>query len=719
MKNKNNTIRISYVGIICIVFFFAIICIRLVLVSCFDNVDEINIKEFAKNRNTVTKKLSASRGTIYSINGEALAQDVNSYTVIAYLSDSRTTDKENPKHVVDKEYTANTLAPYLNMTPEYILKLLNYDTYQVELGPGGRNISENLKQQIQSLDLPGIDFITSSKRYYPYGDFASYIIGYAKKNDAGKINGELGVEAYYNDELTGKEGKTTYQQDAYGYQIPDTPVITTKAKSGDDIYLTIDSNVQMYLENALNELSNKTKYEWATVTVADAKTGAILGSAAKPSYNPNKLNITNYNNPLVSYSYEPGSTMKIYTFMAAMEEGKYEGSKLYSSGSFMIGEDKVIDWNKYGWGEISYDTGFTYSSNTAAANLGLAVGKDKLIKYFENFGFGARTGIEMANEYSGEIDPIYKIEVANASFGQGITTTPIQNIEALTSIANNGTTLKPYIVSKIVDTNTNKVVYEAKTQKLEKVVSKQTVEKIKELMYLTVNSDDTKTTGQMYRPNQTVLIGKTGTAQIAKETGGYYSDDTNVIHSFAGLFPYEDPKFIIYISVQRLYGPTEYMAESIKSIVDSISKYKNLSDLVVDTDETQVISVANYINKTSADSLTNLQALGLNAIIIGDGERVINQYPSKGTNLTKGSKIFLLTNTLEYTIPNMKNWTSSDAKNYCNLVGLKCNIEGYGLVKSQSIKAGNKINKDSKLNIVLAKDDDNEKESEESKESKE
>ena len=715
MKKKNNTIRISYIGIISIVFLFVIISIRLFLVSCFDEVDGINIKEFAKNRNTITKKLSASRGTIYSINGEALAQDVNSYTVIAYLSDSRTTDKDNPKHVVDKEYTANTLAPYLSMTPEYILKLLSNDTYQVELGPGGRNISETLKQQIQSLDLPGIDFISSSKRYYPYGDFASYIIGYAKKNDKGIITGELGVEAYYNHELTGKEGKTTYQQDAYGYQIPDTPVITTKAKSGDDIYLTIDSNIQMYLENAMNELSNKAKYEWGTVTVADAKTGAILGSAAKPSYNPNKLDITNYNNPLVSYSYEPGSTMKIYTFMAAMEEGKYQGDAMYNSGSFMIGEDKVIDWNKYGWGTISYDTGFTYSSNTAAANLGLAIGKDKLIKYFENFGFGARTGIEMANEYSGEIDPIYKIEVANASFGQGITTTPIQNIQALTSIANDGTTLKPYIVSKIVDTNTGKVTYEAKPKKLEKVVSKQTVEKIKRLMYLTVNSEDTKTTGQMYRPNSTILIGKTGTAQIARETGGYYSDDTNVVHSFAGLFPYDDPKYILYISVQRLYGPTEYMAESIKSIVDSISKYKNLSDLVTQADATQVISLSNYISRYTKDGVEELNTLGLNVVPIGAGERVINQYPKKGTNITKGSKVFLLTNTLEYQMPDMTNWTSSDAKNYCNLAGISCTISGHGLVRSQSIKPLNVINKDSKLKLNLAKEEKNEKESTEEK----
>ena len=701
MKQKNNTIRINYIGITGIVLLFGVIIVRLILVSALNKVDGTDIKKFAENRNTTTKTLTASRGSIYSVNNEVLAQDVNSYTVIAYLSPSRTTNKKYPKHVVDKEYTANALSEYLGMTPEAILGLLNYNTYQVELGPGGRNISETKKQKIAALDLPGIDFESSSKRYYPFGDFASYIIGYAKKDDKGNLVGELGVEAYYNDELTGKNGYTTYQQDAYGYQIPDTPVITSKAKKGEDIYLTIDSNVQMYLENALNEMGNKSKFEWATVTVADAKTGAILGSASTPSYDPNKLNITDYNNPLVSYSYEPGSTMKIFSFMAAIEEGLYHGDEIYYSGVMNIGDDRVTDWNKYGWGNISYDVGFTYSSNVAAAKLGLAVGKEKLVKYYEDFGFGSKTGIEMANEYSGEIDPIYKIEVANASFGQGITTTPIQNIEALTSLANEGTILKPYIVSKIVNQDTGKTVYEGKRQELRKVVSKETVDTMLKLMYLTVNSDDKATTGQMYKTSSTTLVGKTGTAQIASASGGYILDGTSNIRSFSGLFPYENPKFIIYISVKRLVGSTNALGDAVKSIVESISKYKNLSELVVKEDTTQIIKVNNYINKNTDLSVQELKNLGLNVVTIGVGDRVIDQYPEKGNKITKGSKIYILTNSEKIYMPSMLGWTSSDAKNFCNLTKLKCKIEGYGTVSTQSIKAGEEINPEAEINITL------------------
>ena len=702
-KKSNTTIHINYIAVLCIVLLFAIIIIRLILVSTLKKVDGIDIKKFAKNRNTTTQVLTASRGTIYSVNNETLAQDVNSYTVIAYLSKTRTTDKNHPMHVVDKEYTANTLAPYLNMTPEYLKMLLSNDSYQVELGPGGRNISETLKQKIAALDLPGIDFISSSKRYYPFGDFASYIVGYTKKNDKGEINGELGVESYYNDELTGEEGYKTYQQDAYGYQIADTPVITKDAKSGKDIYLTIDSNVQMYLENVIHDLATNNKLEWATVTVADAKTGAILGSASAPSYDPNKLNIINYNNPLVSYSYEPGSTMKIFSYMSAMEEGKYNGEELYDSSGLKIGDDSVKDWNKVGFGKISYDVGFTYSSNVAAANLGLSIGRDKLIKYYENFGFGSKTGIEVANEYSGSIDPVYKIETANASFGQGITTTPIQNIQALTSIANNGTILKPYIVSKIVDPDTGKTIYKAKRTEVRKVVSEKTVEQIKKLMYLTVNSDDKATTGQIYKTDNTVLIGKTGTAQIAKEDGGYYIGGNNNIHSFAGLFPYNDPKFIIYISIKKFESPTSVMGNAVKTIVDSISKYKNLSDLKVDIDETQIIKMNNYINKDTKTSSEDIISKGLELVQIGEGNVVIDQYPYKSNKITKGNKVFILTNTSEIKLPDMTNWTSSDVINYCNLTGIKYNIDGYGKVETQSIPPQTIINKNDELKITLAR----------------
>ncbi len=506
--------------------------------------------------------------------------------------------------------------------------------------------------------------------------------------------------------LSVKNGSRTYQRDAYGYRIADTPVIEKEATSGLDIYLTIDSNVQMYLENSLSDFTQAAQFEWATVTIANAKTGAILASAATPSFDPNILNITNYNNPLVSYQYEPGSTMKIFSFMSAIEEGIYDGDEIYMSGTSFVGKDKVTDWNKVGWGNITYDAGFTYSSNVAAANLGLKLGRDKLIEYYKKFGFGKKTGIEMANEYTGIIKPYYELEVANAAFGQGITTTPIQNIQALTSLANEGMVVRPYIVSKVVDPANNEVIYEGSRKELGQAVSKETVDKMIDLLYKTVNGEDRVATGRVYKTTSTTLIGKTGTAQIASSSGGYQKGSYNNIRSFAGLFPYEDPEYIIYISVKKLQGSSSAIAKVVKSVVESIAKYKNMDQLVVEADDTKIVNIKNYINSEVETAKTELSNLGEEVVVIGDGMRVINQYPYKGAEVIKGSKVFLLTNSVNLVMPNMVDWTSSEVGSYCNLVGIGYNISGYGKVKSQSIEAGVQITNGMTVDLVLTRNDE-------------
>ena len=715
---KNNTININYYGLLCVVLLFCIFIGKLIYVSYAKVVDGMNIKEFAASRNTAVETLQASRGEILSSNGEILAKDVNSYTVLAYLDSSRTVNPAYPAHVVDKEYTAEVLSQYINMSKEYILELLKYDeyygSYQVELGPGGRNISEKKKQEIAALDLPGIDFIRSTKRYYPYGDFASYIIGYAKKYEDEKIVGELGVEAKFDSELTGVDGYLKYQQDAFGYQIADTPVIKKDAKSGQDIYLTIDSNIQMYLENALDTLKNY-DMDWATVTVANAKTGAILGSASIPSFDPNILNIEMWEAPLSSFQYDPGSTMKIYTFMAAMEEGIYDGKETYPSGMYAVDGGVVYDWWNPGWGDITYDTALTYSSNTAAARLAIELGGEKLADYFRKFGFGSPTGIEMSNEYSGKLcpdygficsAPIYELDIANAGFGQGITTTPIQNIQALTMLANNGEMIKPYIIEKRVDSETNKVLYQAETTNLGKKVNKETVDHMLELLYETVNGEDDWVTGYAYKTKNVTLIGKTGTAEIY-ENDGYGHGVFNNTRSFAGIFPYEDPEYIIYFSARRIQAENGILGNAVKSIVESIVKYKNLEEIVAEEDSSKIIVVKNYINKSTETTKKELESLGLNVLVIGNGDRVIDQSLMKGSTIIKGNKIFIRTNSKEIVMPDMLGWTSSETRSYCTIVDLECNITGYGKVNAQSINAGDIILNGDTLDLSLIRIEEN------------
>ncbi len=701
MKKASNNVKFYKVTVICCAFLFAIIIAKLLYVAVSPKVDGIDLKVFALSRTTANKTIEAKRGSIFDINGEVLAQDVRSYTVIAYLEESRTTNPDKPQHVVDKALTAEKLAPILNMSKESILKKLeSKGLYQIELRPGGFNITELKKQEIEALELPGIGFIKGSKRDYPNGDFASHIIGYARRLDGEEINGELGIEAKYNTELKGKDGSVTYQKDAYGYKIANTPEVMKDAEDGYDIYLTIDSNIQLYLENAIDKLE-PLGMEWATITIADANTGAIVGSASSPSFNPNILNITNYNNPLTSYAYEPGSTMKIYSFMAAIEEGLYNGSDTYTSGSIPIDNFTISDWNRKGWGNITYDTGFTYSSNVAAVLLSKALGKDKLLDYYKKFGFGEQTGIELSNEYTGKVSFNYNSEIASASFGQGITTTPIQNIQALTSITNKGVVLKPYIISKIVNPTTGDIVYEGKKEEVGRAVSEKTVNKIIDLMDQTVNSEDTAVTGHKYHTDQVRLIGKTGTAQYTLANGRYSSGTYNNIRSFAGVFPKDNPKYIIYLSIKKFSSPSNKMGEIVKEVVESVAKYKNLFDKESNEDVSKICEVSNYISKNVDEVNMDISNKGLVPIIIGNGNKVINQFPNKNTSVLKMSKVFIITNAAEYIMPDMTNWSSSEAITFANLIHLSYNIEGYGSVSATSINPGEIITTDMTLNITL------------------
>lgn len=693
----NNAVKINKFLIIGIVLLFGLVIGKLIYVSISTNIDNINIKDFALSRTTGSKTLYASRGSIYDVSGEILAENVNSYTVIAYLDSKRTTNPKKPLHVVDIESTVNALAPLIGMDADRMRTLLSKDAYQVELGPEGRGISELLKEKIEKLNLPGIDFIKESKRYYPYGTFASYIIGYAKKNDNGEIVGEMGIESYFDQELSGENGYYKYQKDAYGYKIANTPVQEKKAKNGYNIELTIDSNVQMYLENAINDLIQNYSTDWVIATIADAKTGAIVGSASSPTFDPNKLNITNYNNPLVSYTYEPGSTMKIFSFATSIEKGQYKGDELYDSGKINVDEYEIKDWNDKGWGRITYDVGFTYSSNVAATLLAQKLGKETLLDYYTDLGFGQKTGIELLGEMKGKVNFMYASELASASYGQGITITPIQMIQALTTITNGGTLLKPYVVNKITDQN-GKIIEEGKREEIKKIYSEDTINKIIDLMDKTVNGDDNLATGKSYQTDQVRLIGKTGTAQYISETGGYTSGTKN-IRSFAGMFPKDDPQYIIYVAIKDLEGTSSAIGGMTKSIVESIAKYKNLSDRESNKDESKYVVLDNYLNKNKNDVISLLESKGLKPIVVGDGDVVVNQYPIKNKNIIIGSKVYLKTNSDNKNMIDITGWNKTEVINLMNFMEVDYEINGVGKVVSFNIPVGNAISEKVIINM--------------------
>ena len=697
---------------------FLLLYIQFAYLSLSPKVYGIDMDSFAAGRNTVKTTLTAKRGTIYDTLGNPLALNVSSYTVIAYLNENRSKNSSIPLHVVDKENTAKELAPILNMTEEQLLKLLSKNLYQVELGPGGRGITELKKEEIMNLQLPGIDFIESQKRYYPNGDFASYILGYAKTSTikvdinteevlkeeditvatkyktVEKIVGELGIEGKYNDLLTGKDGYLQYERDRFGYKIPDTKEHKIEANNGSEIYLTIDSNIQRFAETALKEQTEEYNPEWMLLVAMDAKTGEILASTSTPSFDPNIRNLVSYENPLSSYAYEPGSTMKTFTYMCALEKGTYKGDELFESGSIEVdNEGNIIkDWNPLGWGKLTYDQGYAYSSNVAITNIVKNfITKEDLKECLKKYGFGTQTGIELPRELSGSIQFNYPIEVATAGFGQGITTTPIQHLQALSILPNNGTMIKPKIISKIVDSNTGEITYEGKREELGTVASKSTVDKMLDLMDDAVNANWAITSAIDIKNKELHVIGKSGTAQIFDNTTGKYETGlNNYIFSFSALFPKENPEIIVYSAMKKPEKGTSIgLSKATNEFISNTAKYLQIEIEETVKDE-EIIN--NYINE-KVETLEPLKN-NYNVYIFGEGDTVISQYPTINSSILKNDKLFFVTNSSTYIMPDLTGFSRSEVLILSSLLKFQYEIDGYGYVVSQSILPGTVITED-------------------------
>lgn len=706
-RHELRNIKFNKLYILFGLFIFTLIIYRIGILALSEEVEGVNLQSMANNRTTRTETLYSKRGTIYDVNGNPLAQNISSYTLIAYLSSSRTTDPNKPKHVVDIDYTAEELSKVLNVSKDQLIKYLSREgVYQVELGAGTKNLTELKKDEILALNLPGIDFIENQQRYYPNGQFASYVLGYARKKEVAngdgstseEIVGEMGIESYYNSVLTGTNGYNLYQKDRNGYKIAGTQEVNVPAVDGHDIYLTINSNIQLFVEDAIAEFQRTCKSEEMSIILADAKTGAILASGTNPTFDPNVKDIRSYLDPNLT-AFEPGSTMKIFSYMAAMENDIYNGSEKYKSGIFVANDGTQIgDWYRSGWGYITYDAGFALSSNTAVMNLiDKYMNAEMLRSYYKKLGFGSVTGIELPKEANGKLNFKYQTEILNAGFGQGITTTPMQNIKALTAISNDGMLLKPYIVDKIVDHETGEVVYQSKRTEIERVASLKTVNKIKELMRSVITGNSNTSTGYYYYMDGYDFIAKTGTAQVASANGKGYNG--GIIRGLAGMFPGDDPQVLLYMAVKNpsCGSATKPFKQLIQNIIKNTSKYLEIYDESKQTiTKLETYTVDSYINKDVNTVSSSLKASSLNVVVLGDGDKIIDQYPIRGTEINKIDKIFLVTSK-NIKMPNLKGYSVKDFKTVANLLGIEYKIEGTGYLTSQSIKPGELV----KLDMIL------------------
>lgn len=652
--------------------------------------------------------LSATRGVIYDRNGVTIAEDTASYKIVAILDKKMTTNPKKPKHVVDPRLTAQKLSKYIKMDENEIYKrLTKKGQFQVEFGTAGRDIDLQTKAKIEKLNLPGITFERDTKRFYPNGLFASHLVGYTgQEKGSSKIVGKMGIEETLNDSLTGKNGKINYDSDLWGYLLPNGKEKITPAKNGNSVYLTIDQKIQTFLEDAMNNVVKEYKPKKIIAIVADPKTGEILAMGQRPSFDPEtKDGISDsWHNEAIENSFEPGSTMKIFTLSAAVQEKVFNPNETYQSGSYKVTENTppIHDWKTSGWGQITFLEGVQRSSNVGFAKLANEkLGFDRFREYLTKFGFDKPTGIDLPYETSGKILFQYPIEKATTAFGQGTAITPIQQIQAATAVANNGKMMKPHVVDKIVDPDTGKILTKKAPEVAGTPISADTAKQVRDILETVITSENG--TGKLYAIDGYNVAGKTGTAQIPGPNGKYLTGPSNYVFSFLGMAPKDDPKLLVYVAVQQpeiddyTKGAIP-VSEIFKPVMKNSLQYLNIqpsTQPVVNADAAPELS-----GLTVKDASQKIKEVGLETVVLGKGTQVVGQLPKAGTKMLPGEKIILQTDG-DIFAPDMTGWSLRDVMKVANIAGLKLNSTGMGYVAKQSINAGAILHPDDNLIVDL------------------
>ncbi|MGM0863641.1 MAG: penicillin-binding protein [Bacillota bacterium] len=687
---------------------FFVLMVRFVTIQVTGEAEGKVLASQAAKKYIKSHILEAHRGTIFDGKGEVIAEDTSAYTLVAVLNPSITSDPKKPKHVTDPRKTAKALAPYLDMKESEIYERLNQDgKYQVEFGSAGRDLSHQMMLEIKEENIPGITFRKEAKRFYPNGSFASHLIGFAQKStsDNGESDtvGKMGVEASFNDVLSGKDGSVEYKSDVWGYLLPNADEHVTAPQDGDDIYLTIDKKIQTFLEEAMNEVQKKYKPKKMFAIVSDPKTGKILAMSQRPTFHPDTRDglLDNWTNIIVEDTYEPGSTMKSFSLAAAVNEGKFNPNELYESGKFYVENvpNPIRDHNGgEGWGTISYLEGVQRSSNVAFANLLDKIGFKKYEDYLHEFGFGKATDVGLPNEASGSILYHYPIEKYTTIFGQGTTVTPLQMIQAESAIANNGEMMKPYVISKIVDPNSKKVIKDTKPEVAGKPISKETAEKTREYLETTVSSENG--TGTRFAIEGYRVGGKSGSGQIPDpETGQYMRGKENYLFSFMGMAPIEDPELIVYVGVQQPeLEPSEIGSDPVSAIFRPVMqnslKYLNIKPQ--EKVSLKKLTLPDTKEMSVDEAKKALEASGASPVVVGNGSEVVKQLPQAGSDILQGERVVIKTDG-DTTIPDMKGWSVRDVFKVANLAGLKINMVGNGYAVSQNIQPGVPVEKEEPL----------------------
>ena len=677
---------------------------------------------YADTANIVTETTRALRGNIYDKYGNVIAQDRRTYNIVCVLSKDRPAVEGEIAYVQDKEHTAEVLSGILHMDQETILNYLNQDVYQTELGTGGRMLSQAVKEEIESYHLPGIEFTDSIQRLYPLGQFASNLVGYAQSDENGTAVGKMGIELYLDSYLSGSDGYRRYQVDKDGYVLPGMKETTVSAVNGYNVYLTLDEGIQNSLEQAM-EITRKSFGADAVWGAAmEIKTGRVVAWGQYPSFDPNVLDITEFNNIGAQLPYEPGSTLKSFTWAAAINEGKYNSDAVTDGNSFCFSADsKNNPVRSYGanygciynarnktYGQIDFDHGLIYSLNTVAA----AVQTENItpqihLDYLKKFGFFSPVDTDGIPEQTGMLNFTWPSDRLALSYGQGSTVTMLQLLQAYSAIFSDGTMIKPYFVESVVDSyDSSRVIYQAETTVKGNPITEETARKVQGILERTVNDSDGTASG--YRIPECKLIGKTGTTEWAEN--GIYTGKT--ISSIMAAMPAEDPQVIVYYAFRADYSPIAHVdTEAQQTFFRKVAMTYGFTDNPKDnrpaepdepvTTEIRTFTMPNLMNHSRTYAEEKLNDMDAEVVWLGDGNSIIDQYPSEGSKIVTGKRIFLLTDAAGIPLPDLTGWTRKDITALWAVSGFGFTIEGEGKCVSQSVPPGTIVNKSVQIKVKL------------------
>lgn len=722
-KKKNKKIKLNegrvLAFLLAIVILFLALSGRLLYIGIFRSKD---YKAMAEEQWTNEIQIDARRGRILDRNNRELAVTANVFRVDLDLITLR---KYIDKKDTDNIEIAKLLAEALEMDEEKVLSRIEL-TY-----PSGnpansatliRRIEKEKADKVKELDINGVIVSEDTKRYYPNGDFLSHTLGTTNADGEGLS----GLELYYNEELMGIPGVRVSEVSGNSTSNPYSETSFTPPVDGKDMTLTIDENIQYFVEKVAEDALNKHNADSVSIAVMNPNNGEILGMVNKPGFNPNNpyegseafkgkdesAKLQNmWRNTIVSDAFEPGSIFKIITSIAAIEEniaGKDE--VYYCDGSLNVAGKNIKCWKPGGHGVQNFNQTLENSCNVAFMEMGTKLGAEKLNEYIKLFGFGTQSGIDLPGEATGivkNVEDISAVDLATISFGQTNTMNGIQFMTALNAVANGGDLIQPHIMKELShkDDNGTKIIDEVFVPKIqENIVDEKSTMRVKEALESTVSNGSSKDAGI----EGIKVAGKTGTAEkVDPETGTY---GAGYIASFAGFAPYDNPQVSLIVIIDNPKNGEHFggivAAPFAGELFNNIFNYISLNEGQLDAkDESVIIPDLRGDKVTSAEKTLN--ELGINCVIEGDGTFVTSVTPIPGYKVKKGDSITLYAgsrfdrNEKEIVVPDFRKLNKEEAEEILKYLGLKGEFEGEGEIKEQSISAGEIIKSGDKIKFKL------------------